>query len=85
MREVISINGKLPSTRYTTQHTAPEYQSAWPVNYDMENILICDLYSRPGWLPNCQLLLGGEWFPGDFEIALFSWRGMKSTQGYWTA
>ena len=54
MREVISINGKiLFDALYTAAPlTLPNAKTAG---------LITDIcYSRPSWLPDCQLLLGGK-------------------------
>ena len=54
MREVISINGKNSSTRFTPPlFRVPQHYCLYYTNVSL-------LDSRPGWLPNCKLLLGGE-------------------------
>lgn len=49
MREVISLNGMLcPATRRDR------------LLYPFFHQMLIHFHSRPGWLPNCKLLLGGE-------------------------
>lgn len=69
MREVISLNGMLtlPGAVEPTRQTAP-----WPVS-SPQLFMDADFcaFSRPGWLPNCQLVLGGEQYPMMMALIAF--------------
>lgn len=64
MREVISLNGKpVPHARVLTAFW-------WDVPV-CSSMLTIHAYSRPGRLPDCKLVLGGESMPESF-LCLFS-------------
>lgn len=64
MREVISVHGKLPSTPPSLPIHAlrPAHRIVCffcVARAVLEHLLMTFLYSRPGWLPDRQFLLGG--------------------------
>ncbi|MBE3041717.1 hypothetical protein IMZ48_03880 [Candidatus Bathyarchaeota archaeon] len=79
MREVISINGKRPPSRLPLVRrvrSSPLVLRAVSC-LATASVLTMYPYSRPGWLPNSQLVLGGT-FPVDIlRVVRRQWAASK--------